>query len=259
MAAAYGSRRPPSLPTPQSEVATATLHGTARARGLCKAMHASTYASARTRRLVGAVVLASVLAALGAPTALAAVPYIQLAPATVTQGQILTVYGRGFCGSPDCSDVSVTVGTTPVASSVAVHRNGRFRVAFPVLDAGYYMVRAVQITANRSEFVATVPILVGLGEAETSRLDEKRRKHSMHSSSMTAADATARIVKGPDSASQARVRMALRGNAKANHELVSGAWAVGASVALGAAGLLMALLLLLIGRRLRMRRRAIPR
>jgi hypothetical protein len=226
-------------------------------------MSALISAVSRRRRVVCVIALACLLPALAAPRAVAATPYIQLAPTMINQGQTLTVYGRGFCAGQRCSRVVVNVGSSRAASGVRVHANGRFVVAFVFSYVGHYIINAVQTAANHSRLVATAPITVGQGDivggATATTLTRKPGPSAPSATRAKAKPPTtkARVPPTPQGPSKVGggTRPANGGKALAGRDSGSSGWSLGAIVAVAAGGLLGLCLLLRLGPRARRRAR----
>jgi len=105
-------------------------------------------------------------------------PYVQLVGTIAITGQtaaftgdMVTVYGSNFCGTPGCSPVTVTVVDRVVraervaASGVQVTGDGRFQTTFTVTeDPGQYTVTASQTAADGSTLTDLAPLTVALGD-----------------------------------------------------------------------------------------------
>jgi cobalamin biosynthesis Mg chelatase CobN len=137
----------------------------------------------RRRRLLGAVGATTVLFGMAGP-AVAGGPSIQAVPNTVVQGQTLTVFGQGFCGTPGCSTVTVDVDNTPVARDISTKADGSFSSSF-TLNAipGVRNLSANQDTATGQRLTATTQILVFISDTPPS-------SGEVGSSTTTAAPAT---------------------------------------------------------------------
>jgi hypothetical protein len=107
-------------------------------------------------------------------TAPAATPYLQLVgtipvsgQATVKSSDKATAYGSGFCASPACSPVTLTIGERVAARSVDISANGTFQVSFTVLeDPGRYTVTASQRAADGSTLEDSATLVVAVGDVE---------------------------------------------------------------------------------------------
>jgi len=97
-------------------------------------------------------------------------PYLQVYPDSVHAGGTVTAYGRGFCASNDCSQVTVSLDSRPVAKT-AVASDGTFKASFAVaLGPGRYTVLASQTLAGGAKSKAFssvfVPILEGTSSGQ---------------------------------------------------------------------------------------------
>jgi hypothetical protein len=115
----------------------------------------------RKARLLGAVATV-LLAGLALSSAAAqAGASIQVVPSTVGQGQRVTVYGSGFCDSPDCSSVTIMLNTQTLAPDVQVMPDGTFQYLFIVTQTpDQYRVTARQTTSDGSSREASYGLMV---------------------------------------------------------------------------------------------------
>ena len=114
---------------------------------------------------IALAVTALVLA--GSAPAVADVPYVEVAPSQVANGQTANVFGTGFCPTGGgCSTVSIAVGSKRVATA-NVDSAGKFSTTFVVNElSGSHTLTATQ-TANGS----TLPAMTGM----TVNLTDNRR------------------------------------------------------------------------------------
>lgn len=122
---------------------------------------------ARPAGLACALLMAGVVGAGGA--AAAPPPAIALSPTSGTPGSTVAIRGTGFCGTRDCSPVSVLFAGAPAADGIAVGRDGTFRGTFRVPGGG--VVGATNVTAVQTRgdgyevrAFATYDLVFGIGE-----------------------------------------------------------------------------------------------
>lgn len=104
----------------------------------------------------------------GATPALAAGPYVEVAPNQVANGQTANVFGTGFCPTGGgCSSVSIAVESKQVAT-VAVDSAGKFHTTFVVSEfPGSHPVYATQ-SANGATLSARTGMTVQLMDSRNS-------------------------------------------------------------------------------------------
>ena len=86
---------------------------------------------------------------------------------TALTGDLLTVFGTGFCGSAACSPVTLLISNRVAAAGVAVDQNGNFQAEITVLEGPEtYPLTALQQLQGGQVLTHTVRLLVLGGEAE---------------------------------------------------------------------------------------------
>jgi hypothetical protein len=99
------------------------------------------------------------------PAAEAATPRIAVDPNRVPRGTQVAVYGIGFCASPGCSAITITVDNRVAASGVAVKPDGSFAAAARISEPiGTYQVRARQTGPGGSTIQAVSQVSVAAGD-----------------------------------------------------------------------------------------------
>jgi hypothetical protein len=102
-------------------------------------------------------------------------PYLTLFPETgsptaVVRNSTLRAFGYNFCGTGECSQVTLTIGNeftgNQTVAIVPVESNGTFATSFVVnvTVPWQYIVTASQTAANGSKFNASVPITVPISD-----------------------------------------------------------------------------------------------
>jgi hypothetical protein len=108
-----------------------------------------------------------------APTAAAiSAPYLQLVgtiaitgQTTAFTGDTVTVHGSGFCGSPSCSPVTLTIGGRVAAKDVQVSADGKFTASFTIDEIpSRYTVTATQTAADGSTLKDSATLVVAIGD-----------------------------------------------------------------------------------------------
>ena len=90
-----------------------------------------------------------------------AAPSIQVVPTPAGRGQLVTVYGRDFCGSPGCSPVTIALDDTVLTAEVQVSAEGTFSFPFVASQVpDQYRVTARQTTTGGSVLEASYGLLI---------------------------------------------------------------------------------------------------
>ena len=90
-----------------------------------------------------------------------AAPSIQVVPSPVGRGQIVTVYGRDFCGSPPCSRVKITLNDAVLTTELEASGDGTFSFAFVASQVpDLYRVTAQQTSVDGSSLEASYGLLI---------------------------------------------------------------------------------------------------
>jgi len=72
-------------------------------------------------------------------------PYIQFYPDHLARGEELIIYGRNFCGSPDCSSITISINDHLITTDVSVNENGYFIWSYTVgVNPGFYLITVTQ-------------------------------------------------------------------------------------------------------------------
>jgi hypothetical protein len=97
-------------------------------------------------------------------------PYVQLVgtvpggSAAAPWGEEVLVFGSGFCGRADCSDVTLSIGEHVVLQGIRPKADGSFTARFKVAKPpGLYLVRASQ-QAGQTKLEDGKPLIVPVGD-----------------------------------------------------------------------------------------------
>jgi hypothetical protein len=101
-------------------------------------------------------------------------PYLRLTSSTLAiaqpaarPGDQVQAIGSGFCPTPNCSPVTLTLAGQILAADVAVDANGYFQTSFVWSgSAGQYLITASQLTAGNQLLTAVSPLFVPTAEVE---------------------------------------------------------------------------------------------
>ena len=108
------------------------------------------------------VALGCAAVSFASPVSARAVPYLQYSPPMPRTGQLLTLYGRGFCAATACSRITVTMDGRWVARAFRPYASGRFVLTFRLTQAmGPHLLRASQRDGAGRLRSAAVRIVLG--------------------------------------------------------------------------------------------------